>query len=203
MLNSDGVKHELPIASNFDISGYVIKGQQPRSNPLKRRISTEKYVEIPFMLASDMPNDFIPIGRVTLEYDGQEDAADLVYQSLRRSESLEESASNPHLGLVEVQVSRVAKVNSIEVEFNPRRIPNPNKDPFVLSSPGYPDSYRSGGALFYSMSGGEKGYDPAPTVSTGKTVLKNAKTGPVSPKMKAEWDSHLHTFRFCLTNHMT
>jgi len=173
-----------------------------RTNPLKRRVREgEKYVEIPFALPSDIEK-WIPLNRVSLEYEGKEDHADLMYVPLRRSESIKETVSNPNLGLVEVQVGRIVKLLGAEITYTPKHVERPiihdERDRIgVLYSRQITRSMSFGEGLtrgdFLSRS--------AP-VNTGKTVLADPRTGPVSPKVDAEWDTHISTFRFCLTNHL-
>jgi hypothetical protein len=199
------VKLELPIAEGFDYAKMMaspFSKRTPRKNPFQRRVSTEKYVEMPFGLPSDDHGQWFSLATTSLEYQSQEDKADLVYVALRRSESIAETETNPHLGLVEIQISRVAQVRNVEVSYKPKEVKKPenpleNLDHTVL--------YSLGSDRGPTRSMGFKGeptrsFSSSP-VNTGKTVLANARTGPVSPKVEVEWDDHLQTFRFCLTNH--
>jgi len=199
LMQTDGeVVHELPIMSPmFDIC-YIKSNKRP--NPLKRLIAkSQKYVEIPFILPSDAPGRPIFLSKASLEYDNKEDSADLVYQALRRPESIAEVRKNLFTGLVEVQIARVAKLHSVNIEYTPREIPNDAHD--LMGITAYLTLERGSGHSKEAYSGGSfRDLLSAPSVNVGRTVLANPKTGPVSPKMTVAWDQHLYTFRLCLTN---
>ena len=195
---------ELPLANRsphgpFNYKMFSTDGSVLRNNPLERTVfRDEKYAEMPFVGPSDNADNWWGVGRASLEHDGREDSADLVYIPIRRTESIEETAVNPHFGLVEVQISRVAKVNGIEVGYKPMEVEKPasSLDSLALYS-------LSGGDDLLSRGGPTRSFNSISTpVNTGRTVFANARTGAVSPKVEAEWKDHVHTFRFCLTNNL-
>ncbi len=206
-LDNGQMPKELPLANRYphgilDYKLFDINGSAPRENPLIRMIyPDEKYVELPFVGPSDIADKLIDIGKVSLEHDGVEDHADLVYIPVRRSESIQETDTNPHFGLVEVQISRVAKVNGVTVNYKPKEVEQPKSliDTLAL----YSKSESADDLTMDEHTRDIKGFTSTSTpVNTGRTIFANARTGAVSPKIAAEWDGHAHTFRFCLTNHL-
>tara|TARA_Y100000310_G_scaffold206661_1_gene207092 strand:- start:5809 stop:7068 length:1260 start_codon:yes stop_codon:yes gene_type:complete len=202
------VRHELPVASAYRSKAIIFNkylDRPKRPDPLERFIGNEKYSERPMVIGSNYPGEWSFFETSTLEHQGQEDKANLTYVSLRRTDSVSETATNPHLGLVEIQVSRVAKVHSVNIDYNPRRIEKLRskfeelQDSYLLlnkpSTPLGPKRVNDSGSESYS--------DSPESVNTGKTELRNARTGPVSPKIQTEWDQFLWTFRFCMTNELS
>lgn len=206
------VRPELPVMGLMDLPLFYAKEvigsytgrKAPRSNPLERSVPrSDKYVEVPFTVAPG--SGAALLGDVSLEWNNQAERAKLVYVALRRDESVAETAHNPYLGLVEVQVARGVKVNFVDIDFKPAHIgrkPEPRPShrenhfggEFITRGGGLT---KGGGFFDYESSLGGNSF------STGKTILKDPKVGQVSPKVDLEWDGHLQTLRFCLTNSTT
>lgn len=191
------VQHELPIMtmdfSDLQIFKTGASRRSSRKNPLARRVQKEKYIEMPFVLPPE-ENKFFFLDKAELEYQGQADRADLTYMTLRRDESVAGVVENPYLGLVEIQVSRVVRLTNCTIAFTPRCIDAEPSETLLYHTNSHPSSEK----LSYEKS--RSLAMPAASVSVGRTVLSNPKTGAVSSNVEAEWDTHLHTFRFCLTN---
>ena len=169
------------IKKNFNSNSHIYC-------PIHRRISTEKYAELSMALSANKSGMWVGTQTAPLEYQGKEDKVDkvdLAYELLRRHESIAETKTNPHLGLVQMQIARVLRLSSVNIDFIPKRIPRKTKesDPmklFCLRSEDANEQFRMKGATI-------RGYS-TPSVSTGKTVLENPRTGKVSSKIEAEWD---------------
>lgn len=201
MLHDRSIAFELPI-SNFQSSlasmdflkKFTLNGVTERANPLERRQnSNDKYAEIPVVVGGKDGHNVVVFNTASLEYrsagERKRDVADLTYVTLSRPESVAESAVNPHLGLVEVQISAVAQLTSINIDFTPERVEKP-RSPFE-------DTFRSA-SLNLSPTRGM--LFSAPPLSTGRTELAKPRSAAALPQSNAEWLEHLHTFRFCLTN---
>lgn len=226
MLHEGKIRLELPIGDMVytklcnDISSFHSIGgientpmPQRRKNPMNRIIlASQKYIEIPALFDLS-PKQGVVLGECSLEYQNQgdsepqSDSAKLTYVPLRRHESVAGTTTNPNLGLVEVQIDRAARLNNVHIDFKPIAISRETLTPRI-NLPGYLSDL-GGDRVTRSLgtSRGLGGYDSifdAPrSVSTGRTELRDAKTGDVSPKVKAEWEGHITTLRFCLTNEIS
>lgn len=213
LVHQGELKAELPVMDLFSrkLTTFSLFDEEPstvRKSPLLRDIARgTKYIEIGTVLpVSEDDSGWSSIANVTLKTgkDTEETAA-LVYASLRRGESVEEVARNPNLGLVEVQISRVARVLSMNIHFVPQAIPSPNA--------GRSGNLRTllgdfdGGAA--KSFGAESSFAfrgrsaSAAPVNIGRTELANPKVGPASPTMQVEWDGPVTAMRFCLSNAIT
>lgn len=168
-------------------------GKPGDRNPFLMPSKIKQYQEIPSGTAPTAGESAYLFANLRVEIGGKEERADLVYQSLRREESILLDDSNPFLGLVEVQVDRVSQLTHCEVDFTP------STDSQDFINPYFRDDYlggltRGSGGDMRSFSG------HTASVNTGKTVAANPRRGPVSPKVAVEWNAHIHTFRLCLTN---
>jgi hypothetical protein len=200
MLHERDIPFELPISNFQSVVGIefnkmiALNGVTERSNPLSRHLGAhDKYVEFPLVVGHGGDEGSAVFSTASLEYSSagekKRDIANLKYITLSRPESVAESAVNPHLGLVEVQISSVAKLSSVTIDFTPERVEKPRNGLDELLS-------RSSDLGMSPM----RGMLSTPLISTGRTELSKPRSAPILPKAEVEWERHLHTFRFCLTN---
>ncbi len=208
-----GLKPELPIMdlfklqSIFDPSGNATR---ERKSPLQRNGGGAKYWEIATAISMEGSEVCSAcFDKVSLKTGGNtQEEAELRYVALRRKESVAEVYGNPNFGLIEVQVARIAKIHSLEIDYTPESLPPRTTGAIFRSYLG--DLTRGGdsyGGSLKSFGGGNDLFGTrdfsTPSVNVGRTELAKPRVAPASPTMEAEWDGHLRTFRFCLTNHIS
>lgn len=198
LLRDGELKLELPVMDVLapDISAFSLTHEisTERESPFRRRLGRgAKYAEVPQVVSYE--SGVLLDRLVLLTQGGQHESADLVYESLRRGESVAAVRTNPNLGLVEVQFGRVAKITRLNIEYTPREVPGSATNDIARGFDfgfGGPTLMRGGG-----------GYTPAAPVNIGRSTVANPKVEASTPMMEAEWDGHVSTFRFMLTNQIT
>jgi hypothetical protein len=194
LLESFSSKIQIP-----GIDKIVLPSKKPEQVRLQKH--NPRYVEMRILPCDDWDKPLIFMGHAMLEHDGKSDRADLVYRSLRRDESVRKVETNPFLGLVEVDVDVFGTVKDIEVDYVPAASPHDSRP-----SPAFYSVMRSGGdcygeAMRSAGFGGD--WNSASPVNVGETVLRNPRSGKISPKVKAKRVGHATTFRVVLTNPAT
>ncbi|PIN75326.1 hypothetical protein COV18_04005 [Candidatus Woesearchaeota archaeon CG10_big_fil_rev_8_21_14_0_10_37_12] len=144
LLYDGPIRQEIPIGGLHEIisssiakyvSGIKIPNEMSplEQKPPKQQTETPKpekklrpkYAEMSLVLPSDEPNKPFGMSQATLEYQGREDRADLIYVATRRTDSVGETDANPNFGLVEVQISQFSKVTNVDIDYKPKKIEEP------------------------------------------------------------------------------